>query len=212
MQLHRSGSIPDWEATTPAQRNLWQRWATRTGGLLTPANIVSILGAALVAAGLWCVAANELWAGLGLLAGGRLLDILDGYLAEHTGTKSPFGESLDATLDKLAVFAALVVFVGAGIVPWSFGLLVGLGNGVTALISLVAKSRGRAVHPERAGKLGTALEWGALLGFVLAVTVYTPQVFTWGVYTVAFASIALNGYATLRYAQALHSQPGRGAK
>lgn len=209
LHLHRANVKPDWELA--ARRNIWQRWAARSHGLLTLPNLTSILGAAFVGAGLAYIPQGRLWLGFILMGIGRVLDVLDGFLAEKTGTKSPLGESLDATLDKLAVFAALLVFTGVGILPWPFALLIGLENAATSLVSLVAKSLRQVIHPGRAGKVGTAIEWLALLGFVLGVAVHASfaHIFTYGAFILALISIVMNGYAGVRYAKELRAQQSR---
>jgi phosphatidylglycerophosphate synthase len=197
MQLHHASAEPDWAAIAPEKRNYWQRVAAQTRGVVTPGNVTSVVGVSFVALGLWYIGRGRLWSGLVTVGIGRLLDIADGALAERTGTKSPLGESVDATLDKLVVFAALIVFAVAGILPAPVALLVGFENAVTAVLSLAAKSLRRRIQPVRAGKLGTAVEWGALLFFVLGAAV------------LAIVSIGMNGYATIRYAQAFRAQRQR---
>jgi phosphatidylglycerophosphate synthase len=208
MKLHRADTTPDWELVAAGKRNVWQQWAVRTRGIVTPGNVASGLGVLLVGVGLAYIGRGRLWLGLIILTAGRLLDIIDGAIAERTGTKSPLGESVDASLDKTAVFAALIVFTAVGILPLPFALFVGLQNGVTAVLSLVAKSLRRTIHPVHAGKIGGALVWVALLGFVLGAAVHAgfAPVFTALAYILALVSVALNTYATIRYAQAFHAQ------
>ena len=214
MKLHRANTKPDWELVAPASRNPWQRLAASTNGVVTPGNVLSVIGVGLVGVGLTYVHGGQLWRGLWFLAVGRLCDLADGIAAERTGTKSPLGEAVDASLDKLAAFAALVVFALAGVMPWGFALLIGLQNGATAVLSAIAKSTKRVIHPVSAGKIGGAIEWGALLCFVLGKAVHgTPaDMLTVAAYSLAFIAIGLNTLATSWYVRAIYTQPGRTGK
>jgi phosphatidylglycerophosphate synthase len=204
MKLHRATAKPDWEIIAVERRNMWQRTASHTGGILTPGNFSSTTGLTFVGLGLILVGQNKLWHGLILIAIGRLCDIVDGVVAERTGTKSPLGEAVDASFDKLAAFASLIVFAAVGIIPWFFALLIGLQNGLTAMLSLTAKSQKRTVHPVSAGKIGGAIEWVALLCFVL-VALHIHWLTTVA-YTLAVISIVLNGAATTYYVRTMLEQ------
>lgn len=206
MKLHHAAAKPDWELLKPSQHNTWQRAAARTNGVLTPGNAASAAGVCLVGAGLGYVYAGTVWAGLALVAAGRLCDILDGMLADRTDTKSPLGEAVDATLDKIATFATLVVFAASGVMPWPLALLIGLQNGATGSLALAAKGLGRTVHPAAAGKIGGAVEWLALLSFGLGYAVHgsSASAIIAVAYALALIAILLNLLAATRYAQALH--------
>ncbi len=166
--LHRAGTLADWEQVPIEKRNPWQRVAASTKGILTPANVTSILGAALVGLGLWYLYTDDLAWGFVCIAVGRLADILDGAVAQATGTKSSVGEALDAGLDKVIVIAALVVFLVTGIVPVLAAVLIGVRNIINMGLGLLGKAKQRPMHPTRAGKLAATAEWAAILLFILA--------------------------------------------
>lgn len=209
MKLHRAHTKPDWELPG-AGLNYWQKTAECTNGIVTPGNIASITGAVLVGVGLFYIVQNRLWLGLILLGIGRLLDLVDGAVADYTKTKSPLGEIIDATLDKIAAFAALGVFIYTGIIPIALALIIGLENAITAILSLVAKSLKRTIHPVRAGKFGGAVEWAAFIGLAIGAAAGSDtdagRAFTVASYGLAVVSILLNGYAAIKYAQAFYSQ------
>src|SRR5690349_11384075 len=102
MKLHHAGTKPDWDLVAASKRNSWQRLAKLSYGVMTPGNLLSFIGILLVGIGLAAINRQHIWKGLVLLAMGRLCDILDGSAAEYTGTKSPLGEAVDASLDKIA--------------------------------------------------------------------------------------------------------------
>lgn len=167
MQLHRSGREPDWQARPRRRWNRWQRTAAGTGGVLTIGNVLTIIGFIAVVAGLVLIAQRQYVVGLTLVAAGRLCDLLDGWLADRTGTKSPLGETFDATADKLETAAALIILTAAGIVPWGVSLALFLAQLMISLVAMAAVRRGVRLHPSRLGKLGMASAWLALGGFVL---------------------------------------------
>src|SRR5260370_1427998 len=108
MNLHHADK-PDWEKQPPDSWNVWQRLAARTQGVITPANFVSLAGVAMVITGLVLITVNSVLLGTLLVIIGRMADILDGIVAEMTHTKSPLGELIDATIDKMILLAAIVV-------------------------------------------------------------------------------------------------------
>lgn len=209
VKLHRASTEADWKRIPATEHTAIQRLAFRTHGIVTPGNIWSVLGLVLVSIGLYCVWRNQLWLGAGLIAIGRLCDLLDGSTAEMTHTKSPLGEAIDASIDKLEALLALVVIVATGFIPLSLAIIIGVENAVTSGLSLVAKYKGQTVHPVMTGKLGGAIEWMAFVGFVLsavfATNPYADATFT-GAYVLAVVSIIFNGVAVVTYAQAMRQR------
>src|SRR5258708_6783173 len=101
MRLHTPYTNPGWKID-PTAANFWQRFALQTNGVVTPGNILSISGLVLVVWGAWLLGSGERWtAGVALVTAGRFFDVLDGYTAELTGTKSRLGAMVDVACDKL---------------------------------------------------------------------------------------------------------------
>lgn len=192
---------PEWAMVARSKQNAWQQLAAATRGVVTPGNIISLVGVILVLLGLVCIWQGQLWAGLALVAFGRICDLLDGGIAHKTGTKSPLGEATDATCDKIGAFATLVVFAAAGMLAWPAALLIGLQNLTNSLVALVAKRRRYGLHPLVAGKVATAGEWVALLGFALAAALGAAHTSTLGItsYALLSAALMLGAYATVGY-------------
>lgn len=171
--LHRSGKRADWDTVLPARRSFLQHMAARTGGTITPGNIITLLGAGFVMLGLYDIGQGKVLRGVIEITIGRIADVLDGVVAESTKTKSPLGEALDATFDKIVLFSVLIVFIAKGILPATPALLIVLLQALTAGISLVGKKRGRDLHPSSTGKWATAALW---IGLILyAITAWTDQ-------------------------------------
>ncbi|HSW99228.1 MAG TPA: CDP-alcohol phosphatidyltransferase family protein [Candidatus Saccharimonadales bacterium] len=198
MRLHRAAKQADWELIPPGSWNHWQRLAARTHKVVTPGNIVSLCGLMLVAIGLVLVGRHHLWAGVAVLGAGRLLDIVDGLAAEHTGTKSHIGEGIDAGFDKLAALGTLAVFTMSHVVPLWLAVLVGVQNAATALLGLLADIAGRTIHPNIAGKLAAGGLWvgfGALLAGAAAPAHWLAR--AGGI--LVLAAVLLGTTATLHY-------------
>lgn len=210
MKLHRVGKRADWDKLKGRQRNFWQRLAVRTHGLITPGNIISIIGFIFVGGGLFFILRGPMAAGLVAIVIGRILDIVDGLLADKTGTKSPLGETIDATIDKIEIAAALPVIVIAGILmPWQAALIF-LQHLANVVFTGLAKIRHRAAHASRAGKYATTAQWAAIALYGTAglrsslsgITILADAVFG--------ASVALGTVAAFKYAsKALNSLDGR---
>lgn len=175
MDLHRAGKHSQWANVADAKRNWWQKQAQRSHGLLTPGNIVSLVGALLVASSLVYFLRGSWGWGLVLLLAGRLADVADGVVAARTGTKSPFGEAVDATLDKFALLASLIVFIVTGVVPLVAILLIALFNAANALFSLLARARKQRLHPSQIGKITAVFQWLAILLYVSAAVLKSGE-------------------------------------
>ncbi len=168
MELHRTGKIAQWKTVSPDKQNSWQRLAARTDGVLTPGNVTSSIGLALVLAGLAAVIFHAYWLGISLVAIGRLADILDGILAERTATKSPLGETVDASFDKVGALATLLVLAVEGLLPWAIAVIIGVQSTANIVLALYAHGKGSTLHPSKIGKLSAVGVWLCILIFALA--------------------------------------------
>jgi len=136
---------------------------------------------------------------------GRLCDLLDGWLADKTGTKSPLGEKLDAGFDKLITLIALPALVVATVLSWWGAILLALPHVAIAAVSAVMLRKGRAPHPSRAGKLSMAAAWATICLAVLSAALYPyADYVTWLAYAMGAASIVLGLAAAGGYARQLN--------
>src|SRR5215213_11904062 len=195
MQLHRTTGKPDWTAVPPGSHNIWQRAALRTHGIGTPSNAVTLVGFVLVVIGLQQILHQHYLLGTGLLVTGRLCDILDGWLAEHTGTKSPLGELLDAVIDKIVTILTVATFFAAHIAPaWVLIALV-TPHILIAVIILGWRTHNVAFHPSLVGKLSMAGVWMSLVVYALDHVVDLPAAVTHVTQGLVVASSAAGFYA-----------------
>lgn len=198
--LHRTHNKADWDVVPHAQRNIWQRLAARTHGMVTPANILTLVGFITTAAGLAAIAMEHYWFAAGSIAFGRLLDVADGLVAERTGTKSPLGESLDASFDKLATFLAVPALALGHVAPWWVLLAVALPNVAIAVIGGVWFLHGHRLHPSRRGKLSMALAWFGMGGLLIVQALNMSHGLLFDIsYAILAASVVLGIGAMIGY-------------
>lgn len=211
INLHTSSARPDWETVKADQRNIWQKIAVSTKGVVTPGNIISALGAGIVIAGFVQLDpdTDNLMLAAFLIMLGRSFDLLDGYAADRTGTKSHLGETIDAALDKVLLFMAVIFTLAYGLIP-DVVLVILLVHGIfNSYTSLAGKLRKIPTHPSLAGKLSTFLGWSVIVLFVVRQsTLQESGIFNVLITVLAYASFAVfvvlasvaarNYYSTLK--------------
>ncbi|CAN5151476.1 hypothetical protein BH09PAT3_BH09PAT3_2660 [soil metagenome] len=161
MNLHRANGN-DWSTIPAKEQSGWQRLAAKTNGIITPGNLVSIIGCVLVLLGIVLLAKESYGLGILLVLLGRSADLLDGFVANLTKTKSPLGEAVDASIDKFEAFVAVLVLFIKGAIPIYLALPVALHTVFGTVMFLLAQRRSGRLHPGQIGKLATATEWLAL--------------------------------------------------
>jgi phosphatidylglycerophosphate synthase len=203
MNLHRIEGDAEWVTVPAAQRNVWQRTAAATIGVVTIGNFFSLLGLASVPYGLWLIAQQRYVAGIAVLTFGRICDLLDGWLADKTGTKSPLGERIDAAFDKISLGLVLLVLLVSGILPWWALVLLILPHLIVAFLAVIAWRRGQVLHPSRTGKLSMALVWVVIAAFIVAYMYRQHDVWMIRELTAILTGISagLGATATLGYIQ-----------
>ncbi len=161
--LHRAGRKPDWHSAP--ERNIWQKLAATTHGIVTPGNVATTIGLGLVGNGLYDIRKGSYVRGIAKVIGGRSFDLVDGMLAEATDTKSPLGEAYDATVDKVE-FAAAIAVLGEAI-PTKAKLTMGTRDVAMWALTAIGRIRGVSTHPSKAGKHYTAGEWVATTSYLV---------------------------------------------
>jgi phosphatidylglycerophosphate synthase len=169
-------------------------------GVVSPANIITVVGLGMVIYGLGVILHHQFWLGLVLLVIGRLLDIADGLVADATQTKSSLGELFDAAADKIGTLLTIVVLIAAGVTYWWVITALILPQVIIPLVILYKKYKGIKVHPTRQGKLSMAATWVGIPGLLLSKALHDPIVLVVAVYGVITISLALGLYALWQYA------------
>ena len=213
MDMHQAGDKPDWAMIPPNKRNFWQQFAADTQGFGTPGNALSVIGFMCVLCGLWIVVTRSLWEGTILISIGRIADLVDGMIAHRTGTKSPFGRLLDASLDKAGALLSLFIFAAVGVLPIWIAAFIAAQNITNIALSTYAPWRHTLLKPSLAGKLSTAAFWLTIVGFVGATLlhestpafIYVPAYFI--AYIVTALALMLGVIASLGYLNVIRMAP-----
>lgn len=166
MKLHRPKTRADWVDIAPGDQNWWQHVAAQTHGIVTPGNVISFLGLSVSLGGLGLFIHGIVMLGLAFILAGRLVDILDGLVADLTHTKSPLGAMVDASFDKLIAFLTLIVFAMHGVLPFWVALAIGVQNIANVVLALIARQRYKRLYPSRLGKNAAAGFWFAIMLFM----------------------------------------------
>lgn len=199
MNLHRTSGKPDWDVVTPSSRNLFQKIAVTTHGIVTPANIISAIGLGIVLYGLVMILSHDFLLGLIMVAIGRLLDIVDGVVAEATRTKSPLGEMVDAVADKVGTLLTIGVLVVVSVADWWVIAALLVPQLVIPLVIFYKGQKGIHIHPTRPGKLSMAMTWVGIAGLLLVRAIDIPELAI-VVYVVIGVALLLGLYALWQYA------------
>lgn len=201
MDLHRATGKPDWETIKPADRSAIQNIAAATRGVITPPNIISIIGLGLVIYGVIALTQQHFWVGIAALVIGRLLDIVDGLVAQATGTKSALGELVDASIDKIGTILTIAVLFVIAPDYWLLITALLLPQVIIPFISLYKKQKKAAIHPTRQGKLSMASLWVAIAGLIATKALDVPMTHPLAIATIVIAatSTLLALYAIWQY-------------
>lgn len=199
MNLHRTSGTPDWADIPSEKRTGTQKIAAATMGLVTPGNIITVIGLAIVIYGLLLLLDGHYWLGAIALGFGRLLDIVDGVVADITKTKSPTGEIFDAAADKIGTILLISVLIFAGFTPWWVIVALITPQIIIPIISFYKRQKGINIHPTLAGKLSMGLTWIGILGLLVVKALDTPLFLASAVYTIIGSSLVLGLYALWQY-------------
>jgi phosphatidylglycerophosphate synthase len=200
MNLHRASKKADWENVTPSKRSVFQKGAAATGGIVSPANGITVIGLGIVIYGLVLLLQGEYLWGLILLVVGRLLDIADGVVAEATQTKSATGELFDAAADKIGTLLTIVVLIAGNIADWWVIVALILPQVLIPLLVFYKRQKNIRVHPTRQGKVSMALTWVGIAGLILVKALGSAPALAVVTYLIIAVSLLLGLYALWQYA------------
>jgi phosphatidylglycerophosphate synthase len=135
----------------------------RKQDVLTPANLLSVIGLTFVIAG---AIQLETLRGVMLFGIGRSLDVFDGLVARRTHT-SDLGAIIDAVADKSAVLVITIAVLVKHLMPWPAVAYIVLCNFANMVINLYAEATEHDVTTNRAGKREMFLHTTAVFLFLL---------------------------------------------
>lgn len=158
-----------------------------TGGLWTPANIVTTVRVVLVP--LWLLVTellcpaelNGATIDAGMLAAFvffvllSLTDKLDGYLARSRGEVTTFGKFLDPIADKLVVIVALCFLLEHGMASSWVLLVIVAREFLVSGLRMVIASKGVVVAASNLGKWKTATTMVSISGLLLCMALPAGQ-------------------------------------
>jgi cardiolipin synthase len=199
MNLHRTTGKPDWADIAPDKRTFLQRVAAGSHGIVTPGNAATMTGFALVLAGFGLVLSHDLLVGVIVIAAGRLFDIIDGWVAHASRTKSPLGEFLDGLIDKITTIACIILFFIINFVPFWILIALLIPQVVIAYSSLATKLRNKPIHPSLLGKRSMAVLWLSFILFILTHALGGILIVTSAAYATAFAAFVMSTVAMYSY-------------
>jgi phosphatidylglycerophosphate synthase len=157
MNMHRAIS-PDWKTVDKSEQNQFQAVAEATNGVVTPANVVSLTGLALVCDGSRRIIKGQTKSGIVEIGIGRALDLIDGVVADKTGTKSPLGAAVDATFDKLGMAAGLAALYAKELAPRPVIVAHAMQNVANTAITATATKKGTPTYASKEGKLAMSAQ------------------------------------------------------
>lgn len=212
--LHMANTA-DWEGIDKRSLNRWQKIAAGSNGVLTPGNVISLLGGIAALYGLFIIADGEIVDGLIFLTLGRIADLADGIIADYTKTKSPLGEIVDAGTDKIVIAAALIILGALELIPWIILIFIAAQNIANVISSVLARLRSKRLHPSRLGKLSAAFSWVTIILYPLGDWLRQDIAPDGGKILMAISIISFGIYiiigfrASLSYAGAVYKVPAK---
>lgn len=141
--------------------------ASADHGFLTVSNLLSL---ARIPLGLTFLAVDEPMV-LAIIAGaGALTDLLDGWIARWTDTRTEIGALLDPFCDRVFVFFALVSFLPSGHIDWAGFVILVLRDIFTGGVFVITKLTGQQMpfHSRLGGRVTTTFQVVALFALIFA--------------------------------------------
>ncbi|NRA64117.1 MAG: CDP-diacylglycerol--glycerol-3-phosphate 3-phosphatidyltransferase [Pseudobacteriovorax sp.] len=125
-----------------------------------------------------------------------ITDFFDGYLARKYGAETKLGAVLDPISDKILVTAALILLVGASIVPaWMATALICREMAISGL-RLAATEQNFSITVNQLGKWKTGVQ-DLSIGFLMSTL---PSLYGWGM-GLLWLALGLSLYSGYRYWQ-----------
>ena len=161
-------------------------------GFLTVSNLLSL---SRIPLGVTFLAIDDPYLMAVVLGVGALTDLLDGFIARITDTRTEIGALLDPFCDRVFVFLALVSFLPGGDLDWAGFVILILRDVFTGGVFIVTRLVGEKMpfHSRMGGRVTTALQLAALFTLIFA-----PAYLNLPILLVGIASV----YAIIDYGMA----------
>jgi len=200
--------LGEWNLIPEEDWNIHQRVAERTGGWLTAANAVSVIGAIATAKGLYHASQGEYGKAVAYGATGRVLDLVDGEVAERLGTRGKIGALVDAGLDKALTAGAMLTLARQKVISARFAAITLAQQTEIVIHNAAIEKAGANPNPSNDGKhsmFGIWLSAGLRIGQTLSEANY-PKTASWfnrlassaEITTAALGERAISGYVQQR--------------
>ena len=159
-------------------------------GLLTAANVLTFSRLILLPVVIVGVTTRHGYVAVAAMVVLWITDLLDGRLARRMGQASPFGKSLDSTIDFVLIYSLFITFYAAGrLATYQFAFLYLAMLGILSL-QFAQGAVGGEIAATSLGKVTGALEYGYLL-FLVALEVLPGNRFWSSASVVFFGVLAL---------------------
>lgn len=157
--------------------------ASTDPGFLTVSNLLSLIRIPLGATFLAVTDARLLAV---IVGAGALTDLLDGFIARVTNTRTEIGALLDPFCDRIFVFLGLVSFLPSGHIDWAGFVILVLRDVFTGGVFIVTKLVGEQMpfHSRFGGRVTTALQVVALFTLIFAPAYVKLPIFLVGIASV----------------------------
>jgi len=175
---------------------------TIDAGLFTIPNLISLLRLAGIGVFWWLLFGRDdpVAAGILILVIGWT-DWLDGWLARKLNQVSEVGKILDPLADRLAIAAALIGGMVAGVIPLSLGIALMAREAGIALGALALGMRLKEKLDVRyMGKVATFILYGAIPSFFLAAGGMAGDVFLYLGWVFGTIGLVLYYWVAVQYA------------
>ena len=158
---------PDRDAAAGLTLTKWQKLASYTNGVATPATALSVAGAVLTGLGSRELIRHNYGSAVGAVAAGAICDALDGKVARALGVDSYVGgRYADAGLDGVKSAMVASASAASGTLPRVAAALTYSPKAAGWASSILFKVRGGDPLTSTEGKVAEAVRWTVPLMFV----------------------------------------------
>lgn len=210
----QNGSGNDWDhIVAPAEPTKLQQLASKTHGIVTPGNGVTIVGLAGIETGAHLYRTGHETLGTILVAIFSAADGVDGAVAAKTDTRGNVGAALDATADKIAGASILGSLVHTGDIPKPLAAGIAITQAAIVAENIRITQRGGEPNPNWNGKIAAFALKAAGASYMIAgalkehkkISSKVREGFRIAGHVTAVGAIACGGIATMQYHQEANS-------